>query len=87
LCHWYLDHHRTAHKLWKLMQIGQEQYDALARRTNQIAKLDLKAIREWVGAEMQKAARDVDRAYRLPEISAELEGHTPGDPGASGAPI
>jgi hypothetical protein len=73
-CHWYLDHHPTAHKFWKLMQMGQERYDALARRANQIVKPDLKAIREWVRAEMQKGARSVDRAYRLPEISAKLKG-------------
>jgi hypothetical protein len=52
----YLDHHPTAHKIWKLMQIGQERYDALARRANQIVKLDLKEIREWLKTEMRALA-------------------------------
>jgi len=76
-CHWYLDHHPNAHKIWKLMQIGPERYEALAKRANTIVKLDLKAIREWVRGDRQQAARDVGRDDRIAGISTQLECHTP----------
>lgn len=55
-CHWYLDHHPTAHKLWKLMQVGQARYEALAKRAHTIVKLDVKAVREWIREEMRMVA-------------------------------
>jgi hypothetical protein len=38
------------------MQIGEERYEALAKRANTIVKLDLKAVREWVREEIVKLA-------------------------------
>lgn len=54
-CHGYLDLHPAVHKIWKLMQIGEKRYEALAKRANTIAKLDLMAIREQIAIEMRKA--------------------------------
>jgi 5-methylcytosine-specific restriction endonuclease McrA len=54
-CHWYLDHHPNVHRIWKLTQIGEERYEALAKRANTIAKLDLKTILECVRAETRMA--------------------------------
>jgi hypothetical protein len=53
-CHWYLAHHPSVHKIWKLVQLGQERFEALAQRANTIAKPDFKAIRGPVSIEMKK---------------------------------
>ena len=55
-CHWYLDHHPVVHKIWKLMQIGEKRFEALAKRANTIARLDLKSVGEWIREETQMEA-------------------------------
>jgi hypothetical protein len=46
LCHLYLDEHPSEHEEWKRQRLGEERFESLSRRAQQIMKVDLTAIRD-----------------------------------------
>ncbi|MBZ5497722.1 MAG: HNH endonuclease [Acidobacteriia bacterium] len=72
-CHWYMDHHPNVHKVWKLIHIGKERYEALAKRANQISKLDLMKIQKWIRMGMLMVATAESAAFE--DLESEEAAH------------
>ena len=87
-CHWYMDHHPNVHKVWKLIHIGKERYEALAKRANQISKLDLMKIQKWIRMGMRGASgRRRDRLGRRRLSHGAPPGSAPTAPAVTGPPV